>query len=219
MKTKSKKGGPGPGPAPTAPASIDDFRTASATVIDEPKKKDRFQLSFDLNEDGSPDLEGMREGTKRKVAEFFQDPKIASAFGARTVEATPPPNFFPTLPNEKYPTAIGSLYNVLGMLETLSAQLFFKIPGPVAQRAFMYTEMEKEALAVPTVKVLNKHMPDWMIRYYDEIMLGSMLLSMTMAKVQFALALKAQFANTSQVPRQEQSEENGKKEGGGTPVQ
>lgn len=178
--------------------------------------RERFQLSFDLNEDGSPDLTSMRGRTKEKVQAFFSDPKFAAAFGAKPAGPASI-DFFPQGPGEKYPAMIGSLYNMVGMIEAMAVQNIWKVPAPVAVRVFTYTEQEKEALAPPTVKVLNKYAPAWLIKYQDEIALANILLTITAMKIQTARAL-AKMGDTTppQTPSQPENEETGKKD---TPIQ
>ena len=170
----------------------------------ENSKKERFQLSFDLNEDGSPDFSAMRERTKEKVREFFSDPKMASAFGTKA--AQPDIQIF-------HPAMVAAMYAVLGSVEAMAITRLTKIPEPVAKQVFTYSKEEIDALSGPTIRVLNKYAADWMIKYQDEIALAGLLVSITVAKVNAALLLaKIQSGNIQPNGSQAKSEENGKKE-------
>lgn len=175
---------------------------APAQIAEEPTngfKKDRFQLSFDLDGDGNPDLAGMRESTRVKVKEFFSNPKMAAAFGSKPagLDATP----------KVHPAAVRGLYFTLGSIEAMITPLIIKqIKPDVARQVFMYTDKELEALEGPTVAVLNKY-ADWFIKYQDEIALATMICTMTMNKVQAAIILSK--------GSQAQSAPDGKKPGEG----
>jgi hypothetical protein len=175
--------------------------------------RERFQLSFDLNPDGSPDLSTMRGKTKEKVQSFFTDPKMAEAFGSRPV--TPEVQIF-------HPAMVASMYAMLGALEAMAVSRIANIPMPICKQVFTYTPAEIEILKEPTVRVLNKYVADWMIKYQDEIALAGLLLSMTVTKVNAAILMaRMQGANIPPNGSQVKSEEPPQKSepGPGTPIQ
>lgn len=211
MKTKTKKPGfqqPLPGfkesPADAAEREIKEAQAAPA----EPApgaRKERFAISFDLNDDGSPDLSSMRDTTKKRVQEFFGDSRMAAAFGAK-----------PAVPAVEVinPFMVASLYNLLGAVEAAVFGSYMKIPEPIAKQAFTYTPAEVNALTGPTVRVINKHAADWMIKWQDEIALSGMLLTMTVAKITYARAMaKTYVPATVQPASQVENEETDKKTG------
>lgn len=209
MKTKKSR-------SDSRPATIEDFSTKTtkpvaveepqdrpAAVPDDDKRKERFQLSFDLNADGLPDLSTMREGTKKKVQDFFADPRMAQAFGSRP--AGPAVEVF-------HPAIISGMYDILGAVEVMAFGKMLKIPEPVAKQVFTYSPAEKDALGPPTIRVLNKYVPDWMLKYQDEFALFSLLTALTISKINAARALAAMYsANTAAPVRQEENDENTKK--------
>lgn len=205
MKTKTKtpaKVGNLPGfrdPEDTqtaAPASA----PATAPESSNGKPKDRFQISFDLNEDGTPDFSAMRGKTKEKVRQFFTDPKIAAEFGSKPADTSPQVQIF-------HPAMISSMYDMLGTLEAIAAQRWGKIPPQIAKQVFTYTETEKEALTGPTIRVMNKYAAEWMIKYQDEIALATLLIALTTAKVNAAILMSTMHARS-----QAQNAETPKKE-------
>jgi hypothetical protein len=175
-------------------------RTETAPAVEESngnKPKERFQLSFDLNEDGTPDFSAMRGKTKEKVRQFFSDPRIAAEFGASPAPTAEVQIFHPAM--------ISGMYDMLGTLESLAAQRWGKIPEPVARQVFKYTDAEKNALSGPTLRVMNKYAADWMIKYQDEIALATLLVSVTVAKVNAAIML-SKMQTVSQ-PKSEEATE------------
>jgi hypothetical protein len=206
MKTKKPKpGSPLPGFRET-PEEVAERELAQASETDGGKPngkiKERFQLSFDLNEDGSPDLAAMRESTREKVKKFFGDPKIAALFGAKA--PTPEVQVF-------HPSMVAGLYAMLGSIEaSVLPMAFSELKPEVAKTVFTYSPAEVAALEGPTVRVLNKYAADWMIKYQDEIALGTILISLTVQKVQIAITLsKRGQAEVIEIP---------KKQDGDTPI-
>ena len=170
MRTKKKKDEP----AASDPA-VEQVKTDQADA----SAKQRFQLSFDLNEDGSPDLSSMRGKTKEKVIQFFSDPRMAEAFGTTPVK--PQISIFP-------PFMVNVVYDALGTVESMAAQKFGKMPPEIANAAFKFSPEEKEMLQAPTIRVLDKYSTGWMIKYQDEIALVGLILTLTAAKIQMATA-------------------------------
>jgi len=203
MKTRGRKK---PGDKPevftiNAESAEPDKPEESATGE---KSKERFSLSFDLNDDGSPDLSSMRGKTKERVQAFFNDPKVASAFGAKPVATTPEVSVF-------HPTMVSGFYDALGAMEAMFIPMLLKKIDPaVAKKVFIYSSPEKEALSEPTVRVLNKLASEWMIKYQDYIALATILGAMTVQKIQLAIMLSGSSqAKIVEMPQKEAS---------GTPV-
>jgi hypothetical protein len=198
MKTKRKMDTPKE--AKEAPAPI-----PTPAPIPEEKRKERFQLSFDINEDGSPDLSSLRESTRDKVKQFFGNPKIAALFDVKPQQ--PEVQVF-------HPAMISGMYDLVGAIESWAVEKYWAIPQPICKHVFTYSPEEKRALEGPTVRVLNKYAADWMIKYQDEISLATLLLSITIAKINAAkLIAKREAANITEMPRQVKSDDSGEKEG------
>lgn len=170
MRTKKPKD-----KVPAADPSVEQANTTEDSV----SAKQRFQLSFDLNEDGSPDLSSMRGKTKEKVVQFFSDPRMAEAFGTSPVK--PHVSVFP-------PFAVNVIYDALGTIEAMAAQKLGKMPPEIANATFKFSVEEKEMLQAPTARVLDKYATGWMIKYQDEFALAGLILTLTAAKIQMATA-------------------------------
>lgn len=176
MKTKNKTA-PETSAKPTEPKKENEpVATTTASASPSTEKKNRFNLSFDLNADGSPDFSSIREGTKERVKEFLTDEKMRSAFGANTAR--------PDTAQKVHPAAVKGLYFTLGMIEATVIPLFFKeIKPEIARGVFIYTEQELTLLEPPTVAILNKY-ADWFLKWQDEIALVTILSSITVQKIQ-----------------------------------
>jgi hypothetical protein len=147
----------------------------------ESKKPDRIQLSFDLKPDGSPDFSSMREKTKERMRDVFSNPLLGEQLGIRTLP--PPSDVF-------HPSMISGMYDMLGTIEQSLFPMFFpKVSEHIWKRVFTYTPEEKAALVPPTTRVINKYASEWMIRWQDEIMLATLLVTITTAKVNAAVML------------------------------
>ena len=115
-----------------------------------------------------------------------------------------------------HPSAISGLYDVLGAVEVSVFGHYLHLPEPIAKQVFTYSPTEKEALAPPTIRVLNKYASGWMIKYQDEIALFTLLTALTIQKINVAKILaKSQSGSTVDRGSQVENDENGQKEGAG----
>jgi hypothetical protein len=170
-------------PATQSPAQSNGYKPGS-------------KLQVSLKDDGSIDWEAMRDSTREKVKQAFRSTPGLNDGPA----AQPPIQMF-------NPAMVSGMYDMLGSIEATVAERFGKIPQPIAQRVFAYTPAEKEMLAGPTARVLNKYIPDWMIKYQDEIALASTLIAITNAKVNAAITLaRMSQANITEIPKKEEGE-------------
>ena len=80
------------------------------------------------------------------------------------------------------PEAAAAFYNVFGKILSIGAQRFKNVPAEIADRAMAFSEVEKAMLGPQTAKVINKHAPQFLIKYADEIMLVMMLSGVIMGK-------------------------------------
>lgn len=185
MRTKKKKES---GVADKAPEQMPIPIDADAS-----ETKQRLNLNFDLDANGKPDFSSMRDKTKEKLRAFMSDPSLADFLGVKS--PVPEVQVF-------HPSMVSGLYDLLGSIESTIATRMGGIPEPVAKKVFRYSDEEKAALAGPTVRVLNKYASAWMIRYQDEIALATLLISLTIAKVNAASLLTKQkpFVVPSPVP-------------------
>jgi hypothetical protein len=167
MKTKKSA----PAPKPEAPVSVEQ-------EIQAPEEKVN-RISIPLTADGQIDYSSMREKTRQKVKELI---------GER--EATQTKEIVEVFD----PAWVGSLYDSLGKLEQFAVTKMYKIHPEDAERAFTYSQAEKEKLAGPTAKVINKYAAVWMVQFKDEIALAFLLVTLTTVKFQMASMLSQQRA-------------------------
>lgn len=191
MKTRKRK---------DAQPSTETFNETTQPLTPEPESSNGFKakIAVPLNDDGSFDLDGMREKTREKLKHA-----IGSTPGLREESGTPPVEVqvFP-------PQVVWAMYGALGAFEAMLAQRALKIPKNVADKVFMYTPEEMHLLTPPTVRVLSKYAADWMIKYQDEIALATLLTSITVAKVNAAM----QLSRVTEMPKKEEKAEQHEKE-------
>jgi len=180
--------------APMKTAKVAQSKNNPSQETVEPKK-DRFQISFDLKEDGSPDFESMQGRTKDRIKEFLANEKVRAEFGPKTADAPAVQIQIIT------PAMVAGLYGMLGAIEGMMFPWFFKGMNPVlARQVFTYTEKEVALLNDPTARVLNKYLPEWLIKYQDEIAMANLLLMMGIAKVNMAIMLSKQSGAQQETP-------------------
>lgn len=163
------------------------------------------KLQVALKEDGSIDLDSMRDSTKEKLRQALSaTPGIYPDGAAKSEVQT---QIF-------HPTMVAGMYSMLGAVEAMALSNLFKVPAPIARQVFTYSAEEIVALTPPTVRVLNKYATEWMVKYQDEIALASMLVAMTVTKVQSALVLTKMQQNVNGASSNTgiKTEETGKKE-------
>jgi hypothetical protein len=144
------------------------------------------RLSFALDSNGRPDWDKMHEKTRVKVKELMGDGASKTAVETAKVEVFDP-------------AWTGTMFDVIGKIEAFGAAKLYKIPQEIADRAFSYSQAEKDKLAGPTAKVINKYAPLWLETYKDEIALAGLFVMITAMKFQMATMLAAQFQNTGAV--------------------
>lgn len=127
-------------------------------------KKSRKVLTIPLNDDGTANLEGMRDSTNEK---------LRKALGVESISATP------TFSVED----VSFLYDGLGGIESWFFVKFFGVPQDLAN-VFLYTPQDKEALGPPTAKLAAKYLPA-MYKYKDEAALVMALYAIHQAKLNF----------------------------------
>lgn len=181
MKTKAARPTPKEEPAVSNPASV-------------APESDVTRVSFPVGPDGNVVWDSIRTATKEKLRTIIQNPETSKALGI--VDTTKPTvEVFD-------PEWTGSLYDAIGKLESFAAQKLYKISPDVAEKAFHFTDLEKDKLAGPTAKVINKYASTWMVQFKDEIALAFLFVTITAVKLQMAQAL--QRIETAQAQAQPQ---------------
>jgi hypothetical protein len=180
MKTKSIK------TDPKTPAEIPVPANPSAPVVESEKVS---RLSFALDSNGKPDWDKMHEKTRVKVKELMGEGASKTAVASTPVEVFDP-------------AWCGTMFDVVGKIESFAAAKLYKMPQEVADRAFTYSQAEKDKLAGPTAKVINKYAPLWLETYKDEIALAGLFVMITAMKFQMATMLMTQLNKTGAVSPQ-----------------
>ena len=136
------------------------------------------RVSIPLTKDGQIEWDSMREKTRNKVKELMGD-------GATKVTAAPTVEVFD-------PAWTGTLYDTIGRIEGFAAIKMYGLDPQIAGQCFSFNQEEKDKLAGPTAKVINKYAPVWLEQFKDEIALAMLFVMMTAAKFQMASMLMAQ---------------------------
>lgn len=184
-------------PEPVETFTVGEVEKPENPVIQE-ERETRFKpkISLPINEDGSFDFSTMREATKERL---------------RAAVASSPSLFPSSAPSEVMlfpPQVIAVMYGAIGATESMLAQRMGKIPKQIADSVFTYTPQELELLYPPTARVLQKYASEWMIKYQDEIALATLLVSMTVAKVNAAVTLtRGHKAEVVEMPKKEDKPE------------
>lgn len=139
--------------ADAEPGAAPEVEGVSKTRHDKPR------LTITLKDDGSPDVEAMKEGTREKVREFLRKPENLRAFGlsdAEAVEAQPIADDF-----------VDSFYTALGQVNAVVFSLLPpRVPYAETKEIFTYTEQELALLRAPTkgsLEYLVKRFP-WLFK-------------------------------------------------------
>jgi hypothetical protein len=137
------------------------------------------RISIPIDERGKINWDSMRASTREETRKFVQsmitDRELATSLGIDK----------PLI--EVFPAEwTGALYDSLGQIEVALTPKILGIAPEIAQGIFVYSPAEKEKLAGPTSKVINKYAADWLIRFKEEIALLMLLGSITYAKVMAA---------------------------------
>jgi hypothetical protein len=143
----------------------------------EPEKVNR--ISIPLTAAGEIDYERMHGKTREKVKQLIGEKDKAET---------------PALVEVFDPTWTSTLYDSIGKLEAIFAGKMLHVPPDIADKCFTYTQAEKEKLAAPTARVINKYAATWMVQFKDEIALAFLLVTVTTFKFQMASMLTTQRA-------------------------
>lgn len=169
MKTKPAKLDEKPKERPAPAANPSDSAVTEEKVN---------RLSFPIDENGNPQWDKMQAKTREKVKALMGE-RNAAPVAEKTIEVFDP-------------AWTSSLYDIIGKVESFAAQKMYKFPPDIAEMAFTYSPAEKEKLAGPTAKVINKYAPEWLEKFKDEIALAGLFVTITAIKFQMASMLIAQ---------------------------
>lgn len=142
------------------------------------------RMSFPVDEDGVIQWQSMRPSTAAELKAIFKQVLEDASF---TKELGLAPQPVIEIFDEGW---CGTIYDALGAVESVIAQKLYGIPPEIAREVFTYSEIEKQKLAGPTVKVINKYATkyDWLVRFKEEIALGMLLTAITTVKFRIAAA-------------------------------
>lgn len=174
---------PQPKPAPAVPALKPETPPAPKPPA---TKESDSRLTIPLDASGRPDVASMRDRTKEKVRRLISDPDVARSLGV-TPDAAPAVAVVPRVITD-------SLVRAIEQIETVLVSRVTKAPAPIVLAVCKYTPDEREAIAVPLEGVLNKYSPKLFSKYGEEIALASVLVMITMSKIETVRA--AVQANT-----------------------
>jgi hypothetical protein len=171
MRTKQSKS-----PKETIEPTLPDpsFSTVSAATA--PGEDIPSRISIPLDSSGNILWDRMRQATKEQLKKTLQSSDAAKMFDQPV--AAPVEVFDPAW--------TGNLYDAVGKMEAFFAGKIYGIPADIADRAFAYSQAEKDTLAGPTAKVINKYAATWMIQFKDEIALAFLFVTITAVKLQAA---------------------------------
>lgn len=160
--------------------------------------EDIKRLSFAVDSEGRIVWDGMRSATRDKLKAVLSDPQTARNLGVEQPAIATVEVFDPAW--------TGALYDSIGKVEAFFAGKIYHIPPDIAEQAFTFSEAEKEKLAGPTAKVINKYASTWMVTFKDEIALAFLFVTITAVKLQMAdMLTKMRTPIRAIPPRQEPS--------------
>jgi hypothetical protein len=144
--------------------------------------EDISRVSFPMDAQGNILWDRMREKTKDQLKSILGNPDTAKVLG---VESPAPPSV------EVFdPAWTGTVLEALGKMEAFAASKMYKIDSDISEKVFTYSEREKEKIAPPLAKVINKYASTWMVQFKDEIALAFLFATITAVKLQMATALQ-----------------------------
>lgn len=160
----------------------DDAPPISASPAPADDRTPIKRVSFPVDDNGNINWEGMRPSTAQDLRDLlkrvYSDASFMGDLGAKPM---PVVEIF-----DKDWT--GSIFDALGAIESLIAQRVYGIPAEIARECFTYNDIEKEKLAGPAAKVINKYATkyDWLVAFKEEIALGLLLFTITSVKLKMA---------------------------------
>jgi hypothetical protein len=126
-----------------------------------------------MKADGTFDVESMRSSNKDALRTALSDPSLAASLGIASTQDANDARLLTTI--------TGGLFDGLSFVSVALAKRAGYSDSQAAIAAF--TPDEKDVLAEPTAKVINKWFPDIGGKYRDEIMLCLALTNVIGAKI------------------------------------
>lgn len=159
------------------------------------------RMSFPVDDNGNINWEGMRPGTAAELRETlkraYSDASLMGELGAAPL---PIVEIFDA-------DWTGSLFDGLGIIESMLAQRMYGLPSDVASQVFTYSELEKKKLGPLAAKVINKYASkyDVLVAFKEEIAFGILFFAITsmkfrMASVQAGIFKAKQRVNGAERP-------------------
>jgi hypothetical protein len=142
--------------------------------VREPEKavESRRTLTLRFTEDGKVDWSSFSEKTRDRIKEILADPETVQALGIETGKSEAAPEFALELLD---PETLSELLDDLGTFEAWAFSRIFKIPVKDAEEICVYTTDQKARLTGPAQRVANKYLPEFLLRYHDELALAFIL--------------------------------------------
>jgi len=162
-------------PRSTRNTELTDSPRSTVTPTAEQGSEDSTtkRVSFAMKADGTFDVESMRSSNKDALRAALSDPSLAASLGITSTQDANDARLLTTI--------TGGLFDGLSFINIALAKRAGYSDAQAAIAAF--TSDEKEMLAEPTAKVINKWFPDIGGKYRDEIMLCLALTNVIAAKV------------------------------------
>lgn len=150
-----------------------------------------------VRDDGSLDVERMKDGTRAQLRDVFTNPRTVREFGAATVPGAAAPAFPPAVSQ--------AIVNLLSGVEMLAISKITKAPADIIKRVVPYDENEVKMLTPPIDALLTKYGGTAFAKYGDEVALVLILSTLFTAKLAAVRQLMAnQGATTTDQGQQSQ---------------
>jgi len=177
------------------------------------------RLSIPLKPDGSADIQAAQASTRERLKRVIQDPLLAQELGL--LPEGPPPEVFTA-------DDIRLLYQALGQVETwITARFLKSVPPDIIAQVMPYTDVELDGipgrfpgLLEPSVKVINKYVPQSMARWKDEVALFTIFVMVHKMKLEQCrtLATEREKAKDAAIASQDSARTEAVKKDNGSPA-
>lgn len=155
-------------PAKSEPISAPAVETGKDSPID-------ARLAIPLDRDGRVLVDNMRDSSRAKLKELFQNKALAKELGISPDES---PATMALPPQLMYPLISG-----LSIFETLIVAKATRAPREIVERIVPYSREEAQLLAPALAGVLEKYSGTFLVKYEKEAALAALLVSMTINKI------------------------------------
>lgn len=169
------------------PARFEVTDQPPAPIVDlsnETESKVQPRLSVAITNDGTLDIERMREKNRKQLVDAVRA-TLATPEGAKALGVTP--EEAPIIFDDEF---CGQLYDLLTMVEVPVFAQMLHVDADISAQCFAYTKQEKDVLAHPTAIVLSKWIPSTAAKWKDEVYLSMLLLAIHKVKMESARKLQ-----------------------------